>query len=89
MKRNISVSLDAALLGRVERLAQPGENRSALVERLLEHGLRLAEELELDSEYARAFPPGFVWPADRQRLHAAAQAAAAKHVRRRLGRADG
>jgi hypothetical protein len=54
MKRNITLSIDAELLAQAERLAGPGEGRTALFERLLAHGIRHVEDTELDEIYDRA-----------------------------------
>jgi hypothetical protein len=73
MKRNISLSIDAELLEHAERLAQPGENRTALVERLLTHGIRHVEDAELDALYDRALAAHP--PSDAAALTAKARAA--------------
>ena len=53
-KRNISLSIDAEPLDRAEHLGREGENRSALVERLLREAVRIVEEAEIDAQYDRA-----------------------------------
>jgi hypothetical protein len=53
----LSIRLPTALLDRVARLTEPGETRTDTVERLLEHGVRQAEEAEIDALYERIPPP--------------------------------
>lgn len=75
MKRNISLSLDEELLIRAERLAAPGESRTAVIERLLLQSVRAAEDAELDAAYDRALARHPVTDAERERLSRMARAA--------------
>jgi metal-responsive CopG/Arc/MetJ family transcriptional regulator len=74
-KRNVTLSLDAQLLERVEKLSTPGENRSALVERLLRSAIRVAEDAALDAAYDRALAAHPVTEAAQRQLQARANSA--------------
>jgi hypothetical protein len=74
-KRNVSLSLDAQLLARAEQLAQPDENRSALIERLLTSAIRVAEDAALDAVYDRALAGHPVTEAQQRELQARANSA--------------
>jgi hypothetical protein len=74
-KRNVSLSIDTDLLDRAEQLSQPGENRSALVERLLLSGIRAAEDAALDAAYDRALAAHPVSDAEQEQLQRRANAA--------------
>ena len=75
MKRNMTVSLDVDLIARVERLAQPDENRSALVARLLAQAARIAEDAEIDALYDRALAAHPVTEEQQRALQQRARAA--------------
>ena len=52
----LSISVPTRVWHDVERLlGRPGESRSALVSRLLDHAVRLARDAEITAEYARAY----------------------------------
>jgi hypothetical protein len=74
-KRNVSLSLDAQLLERAEQLGEPGENRSALIERLLKTAIRVAEDAALDAAYDRALAAHPVTARQQQELRARANSA--------------
>jgi hypothetical protein len=67
-KRNVSLSIDADLLDRAERLGEPGENRSALIERLLRRAIHAAEDVALDDAYDRALAAHPVTDASQEEL---------------------
>ncbi|HEY1297238.1 MAG TPA: hypothetical protein VGJ60_29520 [Chloroflexota bacterium] len=74
-KRNVSLSLDAHLLARAERLSEPGENRSALIERLLASAILIAEDAALDAAYDRALAAHPVTDEAQRQLQARANSA--------------
>ena len=75
MKRNISLSLDEDLLERAERLAAPGESRTAVVERLLLQAVRVSEDAQLDALYDQAIARHPVTNVEQQRVTAMVRAA--------------
>jgi hypothetical protein len=75
MKRNISLSIDRALLERADRLARPGENRTALFERLLSRSVREEEEAALDALYDRVLADHPVTDTEQERRARIARAA--------------
>jgi hypothetical protein len=67
-KRNVSLSIDANVLHRAEQLSEPGENRSALIERLLRRAIHAAEDAALDAAYDRALAAHPVTDASQKEL---------------------
>jgi hypothetical protein len=72
----LSVSVPTELLERADRvLTRPGEGRSALIARVLDQAVRLAEEDEIDAAYDRALARRPVSKEQLERTNAVARAA--------------
>lgn len=85
----LSISLPKDLLARADKLlARAGEGRSALLTRVLNEAVRIAEEAAIDEQYERAYRQHPVTQKDLDRTRALGRAAVRSTRRARTGRGE-